>query len=156
MDRTKGEFHVAGRAVTDYRFATDSGKAKFHAPSLPNHDFDENEFRLITVRSEGQFNSVVYDEEDLYRGQERRDVILMNAEDIRRLGLKHDQPVRIKSESGEMRMILVREYDIRAGNVMMYYPEANILVPHKVDPMSKTPGFKGVKVTVLAEQPVMA
>ncbi len=156
MDRTKGEFHVAGRAVTDYRFATDSGKAKFHAPSLPNHDFGENEFRLITVRSEGQFNSVVYDEEDLYRGQERRDVILMNAEDIRRLGLKHDQPVRIKSESGEMRMILVREYDIRAGNVMMYYPEANILVPHKVDPMSKTPGFKGVKVTVLAEQPVMA
>ena len=33
----------------------------------------------MTVRSEGQFNTVVYEEEDIYRGQERRDVILMNA-----------------------------------------------------------------------------
>ena len=32
----------------------------------------------MTVRSEGQFNTVVYEEEDLYRGQDRRDVILMN------------------------------------------------------------------------------
>ncbi len=32
----------------------------------------------MTVRSEGQFNTVVYEEEDIYRGQERRDVILMN------------------------------------------------------------------------------
>lgn len=155
IDDSKQEFHVAGRAVDDYRFPTATGKAKFQTPPLPRHDFGEHEFRLMTVRSEGQFNSVVYDEEDLYRGQERRDVILMNAADIKRLGLQPDQHVRVTSESGEMRMILVREYDIRAGNVMMYYPEANVLVPHKVDPLSKTPGFKGVKVTLQAE-PVVA
>ena len=32
----------------------------------------------MTVRSEGQFNTVVYEEEDLYRGQTRRDVILLH------------------------------------------------------------------------------
>jgi formylmethanofuran dehydrogenase subunit D len=69
-----------------------------------------------------------------------------------RLKLKSDQHVRVKSEVGELRMLLARPYDVRAGNVLMYYPEANVIVPHKVDPLSKTPGFKGVKVTVRAEQ----
>ena len=46
------------------------------------------QLRLMTVRSEGQFNTVVYEEEDIYRGQERRDVILMNPADIERLGLR--------------------------------------------------------------------
>ncbi len=30
--------------------------------------------RLMTIRSEGQFNTVVYEEEDIYRAQDRRDV----------------------------------------------------------------------------------
>jgi hypothetical protein len=33
----------------------------------------------------------------------------------------------------------------------MYYPEANVLVPAAWDPDSKTPGFKSVTVTVVAE-----
>lgn len=152
METSKREFHVTGRALNEYQFPTPNGKAVFHTVPLPQHDFQPNEFRLMTIRSEGQFNSVVYDEEDLYRGQERRDVILMNADDIRCLGLQPDQHVRVHSEAGELRMILVRASDIRAGNVMMYYPEANVLVPHRVDPLSKTPGFKGVKVTIHSEQ----
>ena len=36
----------------------------------------------MTVRSEGQFNTVVYEEEDIYRAQERRDVILMKIEQV--------------------------------------------------------------------------
>lgn len=152
IDETREEFHVRGRALSDYQFPTDSGKARFHCPTLPQHEFGEEEFRLMTVRSEGQFNSVVYEEQDLYRGQERRDVILMNSADMKRLNLESNQHVRISSDSGELRRILVREYDIRAGNVLMYYPEANVLVPRAVDPQSKTPGFKGVRVTVRAEQ----
>ncbi len=152
MDETKKEFHVSGRAIEDFKFPTDNGKAKFHAPPLPKPEFAEDELRLMTVRSEGQFNSVVYDEEDLYRGQERRDVILMNADDMQRLNLKKDQHVRIKSSTGELRMLLARPYDVRSGNVLMYYPESNVLVPRDVDPLSKTPGFKGVKVSIRPEQ----
>jgi molybdopterin-dependent oxidoreductase alpha subunit len=151
IDDTRKEFHVPGRSIENYQFPTASGKAKFHAVELPALAIAPGQLRLMTMRSEGQFNSVVYDEEDLYRGQERRDVVLMNAADIARLGLQIDQRVRIRSAAGEMRYILVREFDIREGNVAMYYPESNVLVPHTVDPLSKTPAFKSVAVTVDAE-----
>ena len=103
----------------------------------------------MTVRSEGQFNTVVYEEEDIYRGQERRDVILIHPEDARRLGLKHDQLVSVENETGKVVPIRVREYDdIKAGNALMYYPEANALVSRKIDPTSRTPAFKGELVTI--------
>ena len=105
----------------------------------------------MTVRSEGQFNTVVYEEEDVYRGQERRDVILLNPADMQRLGLARDQRVTVRSAVGELRGRLVRPFDIRAGNALMYYPEANVLVPRDVDPRSKTPAFKAVLVEVSAE-----
>jgi anaerobic selenocysteine-containing dehydrogenase len=105
----------------------------------------------MTLRSEGQFNTVVYEDEDIYRGQERRDVILMHPDDLRRLGLAVDQRVRVQSEAGEMRYLLARAFDIRAGNALMYYPEANVLVPTTVDPLSKTPAFKSVAITVRPE-----
>ena len=47
-----------------------------------------------------------------------------------------------------MANILVRAFDIRAGNALMYFPEANVLVPTTTDPASKTPAFKCVLVTV--------
>ena len=153
IDETHKEFHLPVRALHKYRFQTPSGKARFHALPLPASPADRNgQIRLMTIRSEGQFNTVVYEEEDLYRGQERRDVILMNADDIRRLGLTVDQRVRVRSETGEMRYLLVRPFAIRAGNALMYYPEANVLVPKAVDPLSKTPAFKSIAVTVEAEE----
>jgi anaerobic selenocysteine-containing dehydrogenase len=152
LDESKEEFHVPGRAVENYRFPTPSGRAKFHAIPLPKPPaLKDRELRLMTIRSEGQFNAVVYDEEDIYRRQERRDVILMNRDDIQRFGFEPNQRVKVKSTAGEMRYILVREYDIRPGNAAMYFPEANMLVPHTVDPLSKTPGFKHVVVTLEAE-----
>lgn len=86
MDVTKKEFHVPGRAVANYKFPTLSGKAKFHPTELPNSNLSAGQLRLMTMRSEGQFNSVVYDEEDLYRGQERRDIVLMNKDDVAQVG----------------------------------------------------------------------
>lgn len=151
IDSSGKEFHVPGRAIRDYKFPRPGGRAKFHPIKLAARNSSDNELCLMTIRSEGQFNSVVYDEEDLYRGQERRDVILMNDEDIRRLGLQPDQRVHIRSSSGEMRYILVRSSNIRAGNAAMYYPEANTLVSNEVDPLSRTPAFKAVNVTVTPE-----
>lgn len=152
IEQSKKEFHVPGRAIENYQFPTATGRAKFFAVPLPQlPSLAANQLRLMTLRSEGQFNSVVYDEEDIYRGQERRDVLLMNRDDIRRMGLKVDDKVHVRSECGQMRYILVREFDIRAGNAAMYYPESNVLVPHAVDPLSKTPAFKSVLVTVVKE-----
>ncbi|MFM7057739.1 MAG: FdhF/YdeP family oxidoreductase [Planctomycetota bacterium] len=151
IDGNRQEFHVPGRAVRNYQFPTPSGRARFHTAPLPGRRLQPGQLQLMTLRSEGQFNSVVYDEEDIYRGQERRDVILMHPDDIRQLGFTTDQRVRIRSSAGEMRYILVRPFDIRQGNVAMYYPEANVLVPHDVDPLSKTPAFKSIAVSIAPE-----
>jgi len=106
----------------------------------------------MTVRSEGQFNTVVYEDDDLYRGQERRDVILLSPDDMSRWNLVPDQRVTVRSAVGEMRGQLVRPFDVKAGNAVMYYPEANVLVPRTVDPRSKTPAFKAVIVDIVVEQ----
>jgi hypothetical protein len=43
--------------------------------------------------------------------------------------------------------VLLRAFDkIKPGNALMYYPEANVLVPRAVDPASRTPTFKHVLV----------
>jgi molybdopterin-dependent oxidoreductase alpha subunit len=145
MDRTKEEFQIEGRTLHAPHFPTPSGKAVFHnTPLPPAHEG----LRLLTVRSEGQFNTVVYEEEDLYRGQTRRDVVMMHPGDIARLGLSVGQRVSVSNDTGEMRGLTVRPLDVRQGNVVMYYPEANALVPRRADPRSRTPAFKSTPVTV--------
>lgn len=94
IDQAKQEFHIPGRDLASRTFPTPSGRAKFQTASLPPPP--DGRMRLMTVRSEGQFNSVVYDEEDIYRGQERRDVILLSQVDLDRLGLQPDQRVRVR------------------------------------------------------------
>jgi molybdopterin-dependent oxidoreductase alpha subunit len=154
IDKTKEEFQIPGRTFHQPRFPTPDGRAILHRHDLPELRGAAGELRLMTVRSEGQFNTVVYEEEDIYRGQERRDVILLHPDDIARLGLKEEQRVRVRNETGELANILVRSFqEIRAGNALMYYPEANVLVPRHADPHSRTPAFKSVVVTVEAQVP---
>ncbi len=149
IDATKKEFQVEGRAFREAKFATPSGRARMHDVPLPAlKGMGTGELRLMTIRSEGQFNTVVYEEEDIYRGQERRDVVLMNAEDIGRLGLRENDAVSVTSNAGRMDGLLVRVADIREGNAAMYYPEANVLVPAAIDGESRTPAFKSIAVRV--------
>jgi molybdopterin-dependent oxidoreductase alpha subunit len=179
IDRTKQEFAIPGRAFHTPQFATPDGKARLHVHELPELAGSASaecgvpatagrlsaelagsteygvpstagkKLRLMTIRSEGQFNTVVYEDYDLYRGVERRDVILLHPADIIELGLAHGQRVRVKSGTGEMAGMLVQAFaDIRPGNAAMYYPEANALVPRAIDPLSKTPAFKCVVVTI--------
>ncbi|OQZ04145.1 MAG: hypothetical protein B6D36_12095, partial [Planctomycetes bacterium UTPLA1] len=150
IDETKREFQIAGRTFHQARFATASGRAKFHVTAMPDATGGDGQLRMMTVRSEGQFNTVVYEEEDIYRGQDRRDVVLMNPGDMERLGLRGDQLVTVRSETGEMAGVRARPFEIRAGNCLMYFPEANVLVPTRSDPRSKTPAFKSVMVRVEA------
>jgi molybdopterin-dependent oxidoreductase alpha subunit len=152
IDRTKREFQIGGRTFHEPKFKTESGRAEFHVVPLPAPDDERETVRLMTIRSEGQFNTVVYEDEDVYRGQERRDVILMSAPDIARLGLREDAVVTVSSQAGQMAGIRVRPAPIRAGNAAMYYPEANVLVPRIADPESHTPAFKHVRVRVRREQ----
>ena len=150
IDESKQEFQIGGRTFHEPHFATDDGRAVLHVHTLPElKGTGDRELRLMTVRSEGQFNTVVYEEEDLYRNQDRRDVILMHPDDLDRFGLVQDQPVRVVSQTGSLEHILARGFEsIRPGNALMYYPEANVLVARQADPDSKTPAFKGSVVKI--------
>jgi anaerobic selenocysteine-containing dehydrogenase len=151
LDQTRKEYTSSGRVFHEPPFSTDTGRAKMHAIDLPPLLGEEpGQLRLMTMRSEGQFNTVVYEEEDIYRGQERRDVILMNAADIQRMGLNVDDRVVVRTAAGRMSDILVREGDLPPGNCAMYYPEANVLIPRNADVQSRTPAFKSVVAEIRA------
>ncbi len=148
IDGTRREFQIAGRTLRTPQFATASKKARAYPTPVPEFPLADGELRLMTLRSEGQFNTVVYEEEDLYRGNERRDVVMMNASDAAALGLSQDAAVMVESRTGRLRA-LVRFAALPPGNLAMYFPEANVLVPRSVDPASGTPVFKSVAVRVV-------
>jgi anaerobic selenocysteine-containing dehydrogenase len=150
IEQTRKEFQIGGRTFHKPKFATTDGRANLHTHTIPElKGRQDQELRLMTVRSEGQFNTVVYEEEDLYRNQTRRDIILMHPDDLKRLGLEHEDRVDVTSDTGTLQNILARCYEpIRPGNALMYFPEANVLVSRRADPKSKTPAFKGVVIRV--------
>jgi molybdopterin-dependent oxidoreductase alpha subunit len=147
VDEDRREFQIGGRTFHEQRFATPDGRATFHSTPLPEPRPHGGVFRLMTLRSEGQFNTVVYDEEDLYRGNRRRDVVMMSRGDADRLGVREGERVRVEGEAGAMELS-VAITAIREGNLAAYYPEANVLVSRRIDPASKTPAFKSVDVRV--------
>lgn len=151
IDATRQDFTIEGRIRHEPRFATADGKARFHVTPLPPDAAAAGEFRLMTLRSEGQFNTVVYDEEDVYRGADGRDVVFVSAADAGRLGLRAGQRVHLVSEAGRWGPVRLLLADIRPGNLAAYYPEANVLVPRRIDPRAFTPAFKSVAVRIEPE-----
>jgi len=145
IDVARQEFHITNRILHEPVFRTPSGKAQFRTLDLPQ-TATARAFTLTTMRSEGQFNSIIYEEADSYRGTASRWCVLMNQDDIKALGLKGRATLR--SDHGEMREVVVEPYDLPAGNIMAYYPEANVLTGTQVDPRSKTPAFKSTPVSV--------
>jgi len=127
-------------------------KAKFSICNLPQHDLENDEFLLMTIRSHDQFNTTIYGLHDRYRGihNERR-VLFMNPNDMIYHKLKKLDVVNITSHyGGKTRMaskFIVVPYDIPSQNLACYFPEANTLVPidHFADG-SQTPISKSVKV----------
>jgi molybdopterin-dependent oxidoreductase alpha subunit len=153
IDRTKQEFQISGRTFHSAHFATPDGRARLHVHDLPDlAGTGADEVRMMTIRSEGQFNTVVYEDDDIYRGIEGRDVILLHPNDLRRLRLSDGQRVTIHGPAGSMPNIRATEFtNIKPGNAAMYYPECNTLVSRTLDPKSKTPAFKCVIVRVVTQ-----
>ncbi len=142
------EFQIDGRTFHKPFFKTPTQRAVVH-PLIPDSPaaIEDDQVRLMTIRSEGQFNTVVYEEHDFYRGQDRRDIIMMNEQDLRRMNIQTDDRIMVSTETGRMEVV-ARAFDLPPGNAAMYYPEANLLVPRRVDPASRTPSFKCVVVTI--------
>jgi len=151
IGRTRREFHVEGRVRHSPDFPLPGNRARFSVVATPRDELVPGELRLMTIRSEGQFNTVVYEEHDRYRNQQARDVIMMNALDMRELGLREGERVTVRSGAGAMQNIRVAPYDVARGSAAMYYPEANVLVGTSVDRRSGTPAYKNVHVRLEKE-----
>ena len=105
----------------------------------------------MSVRSEGQFNSIVYEEEDAWRGTKHRDVILMNPLDMASRNIIEGQKVQIRSRTGLLENIEIQAFDIAKGCVLGFYPETNVLISSETDSRSRTPSFKNTEVWIEAK-----
>ena len=117
-------------------------------------------YRLVTLRSNDQFNTTIYGYSDRFRGIEgTRDVLMMNPEDIGIAGLREGELVRLVTDIGtdqyrSLGGLKLTPYNIPRGTVASYYPECNVLVPiSHHDELSKTPASKSVPVRVERERP---
>lgn len=134
------------------RFLTDTGKARFTVHAIPEHDLDDGEYLLMTLRSHDQYNTTIYSSDDRYRGiYGGRRVVMMNRSDIEDADFEDGQEVDIVSnyDGVERRAegFTVVAYDIPRRSVGTYFPEANPVVPvnHYAD-RSHTPISKSVVV----------
>jgi molybdopterin-dependent oxidoreductase alpha subunit len=152
IDVAKREFHINGRLLHAPQFKTPDHRARFIVTDLPTGPDaqlrEDYPFQLMTVRSEGQFNTMIYEEDDSYRGTTSRWSVLMNRDDIARLGLEVGAQADLRSPHGSMAAVEVYAFDLPPGNAMAYFPEANVLIGRESDPRSKTPAFKSVALAI--------
>jgi molybdopterin-dependent oxidoreductase alpha subunit len=135
-------------------FTNEIGKARFTTNALSNHELEEDELLLMTIRSHDQFNTTIYGMDDRYRGiYGIRKVVLMNSMDIKHLELNLNSTVSIYNEyhntRREVKDFTIVPYDIPQGCVATYFPECNPLIPiSETARQSNTPASKSVKVRI--------
>jgi molybdopterin-dependent oxidoreductase alpha subunit len=151
----------------DRKWNTPTGRANFALPDSFDEDPDmqagRDSLRLMTLRSNDQFNTTVYGYDDRFRGiNGTRKVVLMNRADIARLGLVPGQSVTLRTQARDnidrrLSGLTVIAYDIPEGCAGAYYPEANVLLPvwHCAEG-SSTPAAKSIPITVEPETALAA
>src|SRR6185436_10633171 len=87
-----------------------------------------------------QFNSIVFDSKDFHVGGRDRDSVLMNPVDAERLGLREGDPVLLRSEVGEWTG-RARLASMKERHFQTYWPETNVLIPRRFDPVSGEPDY---------------
>ncbi|WP_250501085.1 FdhF/YdeP family oxidoreductase [Caballeronia sp. GAWG1-5s-s] len=140
---------------------TKSGKAEFMTPNSLVEDPDMPEkapeaLRLMTLRSDSQFNTTIYNLDDRFRGvKDSRMVILMNEADIAKHHLKEGQEITLQTIADDgidrrLSGLKIKAYAIPEGCIGGYYPECNVLLPlwHYAEE-SKVPGAKSIPVRIV-------
>jgi molybdopterin-dependent oxidoreductase alpha subunit len=151
-------------AARERKWNTRTGKANFIVPGQmfagDAASFGrEGVLQLVTLRSNGQFNTTVYSYQDRFRGVKgTRMVVFMNGADIERLGLAADDMVDLTTAIDDgveraVRGFRVVPYEIPQGCVGAYYPEANPLVPlSHHDTKAETPAYKAIPIRISKAQ----
>ncbi|MEH3100154.1 FdhF/YdeP family oxidoreductase [Sphingomonas adhaesiva] len=149
-----------GNKAAGREFDTPSGRAEFMVPQELNATgfaAADGRYRLLTLRSNDQFNTTIYGYSDRFRGiNGTRQVVLMNRDDIAASGLAAGQKVTLATDAGDnhdrrVGDLIVVEYDVPPGCIAAYYPECNPLIPldHHAEE-SHVPAAKSVPVRIVA------
>jgi predicted molibdopterin-dependent oxidoreductase YjgC len=137
-------FQSGGRLLCEgWRFPTPDGRAHFSdamptSPTLPT-----GHYHLSTRRGK-QFNSMVWRDRDPLTGA-TRDALFLSADDAIALGVSDGQALVVRAKSGATLRARAHVAPIRAGNVQMFWPEANVLIAAgRRDPVSGVPDYNAV------------
>jgi anaerobic selenocysteine-containing dehydrogenase len=121
---------------------------------MPRLKLEPRQLLMMTIRTHDQYNTTVYGLDDRYRGiRNGRRVVMLNAEDMKELGVESGQVVDLTSHfEGQERVahrFVVVPYDIPRRCAATYFPEANVLVPlDSFAEKSRTPTSKSVVITL--------
>ncbi|HKQ59335.1 MAG TPA: FdhF/YdeP family oxidoreductase [Candidatus Eisenbacteria bacterium] len=135
------------RLYTDGFTRMPGGRARFTAVPVPRIEIPPGAFYLTTRRGK-QFNSMVQSRRDTFMGGSGRDDVLMNPDDAAGLHLAEGDAVRLRSEVGEWTG-RVRIAPMKARHLQTYWPETNVLITRRFDPVSGEPDYN---VMVRAER----
>ena len=147
-------------AASHREWKTESGKAQFVVPTALQSSFDTGEdkdvLRLITLRSNDQFNTTVYGYDDRFRGiKGTREVLLLNDKDMVKHGIVEGSMVMLETveDDGVVRRLgglRATMYDMPEGSCGGYYPECNVLIPIRQHAeRSQVPAAKSVPVRIV-------
>ncbi|MBI3099162.1 MAG: FdhF/YdeP family oxidoreductase [Planctomycetes bacterium] len=114
------------------------GRLRLRPQDIPQVTIPPGKFHLTTRRGK-QFNSMIQKERDPLTGA-ARDAVLMNAADAGEIGVGEGDRVRLVSETGEY-AARVRFAPVRRRTLQAHWPEANVLVPRRCDPISREPDY---------------
>jgi molybdopterin-dependent oxidoreductase alpha subunit len=143
-------------AARERKWKTPNGKANFTVPKSLEESIPAGAFKLTTTRTDGQFNTTIYNVDDRLRGiTGSRDVVLMNPSDMQRLGLAEDVRVTLTCAIDDgierkLENMQVVPYGIPENCLCGFYPECNVLIPlsHYAEG-SKVPAAKSIPVRVM-------
>ena len=142
-------------AARERQWKTDSGKAQFIVPPAAQAEADPSVLRLMTLRSDDQFNTTIYSLDDRFRNVwGTRKVLFMHpldmaARELAEGDMAHVATVADDAHLRELTGLRVVPYDLPRGSVGGYFPECNPLIPvqhhaHK----SHVPAAKNIPVRV--------
>jgi len=127
------------RLCDGWVFPTADGRAHFSVVEPREVRLEPGRFLLSTRRGK-QFNTMVWKDKDPLTGAHRDDLFIAGS-DAAALGFAAGDQVRVRSETGEV-LARIRPAAIRAGNVQMFFPEANPLIrPGQRDPVALVPDY---------------
>ena len=126
------------RLFSGGRFDTPDGRCRLRPEDPPAVEVPAGKFHVTTRRGK-QFNSLVQSPRDPATGL-GRDAVLLNPDDARALGVGEGDGVEVVTETGRYAGRASLQ-PVRRGTAQLFWPEANVILPRRLDPLSGEPEY---------------